>query len=143
MAINEVSAADAAAILDQDDDALYLDVRTVREFEQGHPTGAFNVPFVFMNPGGPAEANADFCAIVGRHFAKDRKLIIGCQSGVRSMTACRLLSEAGYTDVTNVAGGYGGARDRSGQILAVGWRDAGLPTSSSAEPGRSYDDLSA
>jgi len=40
-----------------------------------------------------------------------------------------LLEAAGYTDLTNVRGGFGGARDTSGQVVVAGWRDAGLPVS--------------
>lgn len=142
MAIDELSALEAAKVLDSDATAVYLDVRTAREFEQGHAVGAYNVPVVFLEPGQPARPNADFNAIIERHFTRDRRLIVGCQSGVRSMKACQLLSEAGYTQLTNVAGGFGSARDRSGQVLAVGWREAGLPVATEAGEGRAYDDLS-
>ncbi|HYR79405.1 MAG TPA: hypothetical protein VEO55_05330, partial [Candidatus Dormibacteraeota bacterium] len=47
--------------------------------------------------------------------------------GGRSQRACEMLEEAGYTDLTNVVGGFGGQRDASGQVVVVGWRDAGLP----------------
>ncbi|MFQ5505713.1 MAG: rhodanese-like domain-containing protein [Planctomycetota bacterium] len=55
----------------------YLDVRTVAEFEQGHAAGAFNVPFVFRNPGSPPTPNPEFLATVKRHFAKDSRLVLG------------------------------------------------------------------
>jgi hypothetical protein len=38
-----------------------------------------------------------------------------------------MLEEAGYADLTNVRGGFGGARDSSGAVVVPGWRDAGLP----------------
>jgi len=41
-----------------------------------------------------------------------------------------MLEEAGYADLTNVRGGFGGARDGSGQVVVPGWRDAGLPVTS-------------
>lgn len=140
MAIDELSAAEAAELLKSDNNAVYLDVRTVREFEQGHALGAFNIPVMFMEPGEPAEPNTEFVDLVEKHFGQQRVLLVGCQSGVRSMTACRLLSQAGFVHLTNIAGGFGGARDRSGNILAAGWRDGGLPVSTSAD-GRGYDDL--
>ena len=37
---------------------------------------------------------------------------------------------AGYTDLTNVVGGFGGQRDQSGAVVVKGWRDEGLPVSS-------------
>jgi rhodanese-related sulfurtransferase len=48
-------------------------------------------------------------------------------SGGRSQRACDMLEEAGFTDLTNVVGGFGGQRDQSGQVLVTGWKDAGLP----------------
>ncbi len=139
MAIAEITAAQAAEVLETDTGSVYLDVRTVAEFEQGHAAGAYNVPVLFMEPGRPAEPNATFAAIVERHFEKTTKLIVGCQSGVRSMNACHVLQGLGFADLTNVAGGFGGARDGS----AIGWRDAGLPVTTTAEPGRSYQELEA
>jgi len=60
---------------------------------------------------------------------KGRKLVVGCLAGGRSQRACEMLEEAGYTDLTNVRGGFGGQRDASGQTVVKGWRDAGLPVS--------------
>ena len=51
-------------------------------------------------------------------------------AGGRSQRACEILEEAGYGDLTNVRGGFGGARDQSGKVVVAGWRDAGLPVSS-------------
>ena len=48
-------------------------------------------------------------------------------AGGRSQRACEMLEEAGFTDLTNVAGGFGGNRDASGNVVVAGWRDAGLP----------------
>ena len=44
--------------------------------------------------------------------------------------------------VVDQRAGWGGAKNSFGQIQEPGWKDAGLPTSTSAEPGRSYADLS-
>jgi rhodanese-related sulfurtransferase len=96
---------------------------------------------MFMQPGTPAQPNPDFLVTVQRHFAPDRKLIVGCQSGVRSMKACQLLSSEGYSDLSNVLGGFGGGRDASGQPTVVGWRDSGLPIETTARVGRTYPEL--
>jgi hypothetical protein len=40
-----------------------------------------------------------------------------------------MLEGEGYADLTNVVGGFGGARDQSGNIVSPGWRDSGLPVS--------------
>jgi rhodanese-related sulfurtransferase len=80
--------------------------------------------------------NADFVATVERTLPRSTKLIVGCQAGGRSQHACELLAEAGWKDVTNVRGGFGGARDHSGRVVVAGWRDAGLPVETGADTTR-------
>lgn len=109
--------------------AIYLDVRTEGEFAQGHPAGALNVPVVFIKGPGQMQLNPDFAEVVEKVIAKDTPLIVGCMAGGRSQRACEILEDAGYTNLTNVQGGYGGARDASGEVVTPGWRDAGLPIS--------------
>jgi len=141
MNVREISAAEAHDTLTRHPDAVYLDVRTEEEFEAGHPAGARNVPVLFFRPGSSPQANADFVAVVERNLPRNTKLIVGCQAGGRSRHACELLMEAGFTDVINVRGGFGGARDRSGAVIEAGWRDAGLPVESGAPAGARYADL--
>jgi rhodanese-related sulfurtransferase len=114
-------------------DAVYLDVRTAGEFEAGHPAGARNIPVLLLDPATrePRE-NPDFVASVERELPRTTKLIVGCQVGGRSQRACELLAQAGWTDVTNVRGGFGGARDRFGHLVVPGWQDAGLPVETGA-----------
>jgi rhodanese-related sulfurtransferase len=126
MAIKQLDPPEAHATLEADAEAVYLDVRTEEEFEAGHPTGAVNIPVMFMIPGRP-QPNPDFLTVAEKTLPKGTKLLVGCLSGGRSQRACELLEEAGYTDLTNVRGGFGGARDASGSIAVKGWRDAGLP----------------
>ena len=52
----------------------------------------------------------------------------GTGLGHRSVTMTR--TEKGTYLVTNVRGGFGGARDQTGRIVIPGWRDAGLPVES-------------
>jgi rhodanese-related sulfurtransferase len=110
-------------------DALYLDVRTEAEFAAGHPEGAINIPVVFIKGPGQMEVNPDFVAVAEKVIPKDKKLVVGCMAGGRSQRACEMLEAAGYTNLTNVVGGFGGQRDASGTIVVKGWRDAGLPVS--------------
>ncbi len=128
MAIKQVEPPEAAALLKSNPDAVYLDVRTEDEFAAGYPAGAINVPLMFMIPGNPQQ-NPDFLAVVSKLLPKETKLIVGCRSGARSQRACEELEQAGYTDLTNVRGGYGGARDASGNIAVKGWEDSNLPIS--------------
>jgi rhodanese-related sulfurtransferase len=130
MPINQVEPAQAHEILKSNPEAIYLDVRTEPEFAQGHPEGAINVPVVFIKGPGQMELNGEFVDVVAKTLAPGKKLVVGCLAGGRSQRACELLEAAGYTDLTNVRGGFGGARDAAGQVVVTGWRDAGLPVSS-------------
>jgi rhodanese-related sulfurtransferase len=130
MAIKQQKPRDAHDTLANNPGAIYLDVRTEGEFAQGHATGALNVPVVFMKGPGQMQLNDDFAPLVEKVIPKNTKLIVGCQAGGRSQRACEILEEAGYTDLTNVIGGFGGQRDASGAIVGKGWRDEGLPVSS-------------
>jgi rhodanese-related sulfurtransferase len=135
MEIPEITPAEAHTILGRDPSAIYLDVRTEPEFEAGHPAGARNVPVVVLDPAArQPQLNADFLAAVERVAPRGAKLLVGCQSGGRSFRACELLLGAGYTDVTNVNGGFGGAHDASGRVVVPGWRDGGFPIETGPDP---------
>lgn len=129
MPIQQLEPPQAYEVLNSNPDALYVDVRTEAEFERGHPTGAVNVPVVFIKGPGEMVPNEEFLAVAEKSFPKNRKLVVGCMAGGRSQRACEILEQAGYTDLTNVRGGFGGARDASGAVIVPGWRDAGLPVS--------------
>jgi rhodanese-related sulfurtransferase len=142
MEVRQTTPLEAYATLQQNREAVYLDVRTVEEFSAGHPAGACNVPIFVIDPstGRPAP-NRDFLRVVEQNIPHGTKLLVGCQSGMRSQRACELLIDAGYTDVSNVQGSYGGMQDASGRLVVEGWRDAGLPVETGDTPGASYADL--
>ena len=52
-----------------------------------------------------------------------------------------LLEQAGYTTLSNVAGGFGGARGPFGQMIAEGWATSDLPVDQGSPEGRSFDEL--
>ena len=120
--------------------AVFLDVRTVEEFDQGHPTGAINIPWAERDAGGAMAPNPAFNTTVEKHYGKTSRLYLSCQGGVRSVHACNQLEAAGFTGMTNVDGGYGGRRGPAGDIVCPGWVTAGLPTEDSAS---TYPDLKA
>jgi len=129
MAIRQIEPPEAHEILNNDPQAVYLDVRTEAEFAQGHPEGAINIPVIFIKGPGVTEDNVDFLSVAQKFLPREKKLVVGCLSGARSQRACEILEQAGYTDLSNVRGGFGGARDASGRVIVKGWRDAGLPVS--------------
>jgi rhodanese-related sulfurtransferase len=115
--------------------AKYLDVRSIPEFEAGHPEGAYNIPLLHVDPAThQMRPNPDFVNVVRATFPPDTPLVIGCKMGGRSAQACELLSSAGYHDVTNVLGGFSGAP----QYGHAGWMQAGLPVASTPDAEREY-----
>ena len=127
MDIRQILPAEAARELAADPAAVYLDVRTPEEFDAGHPAGARNLPVFLLDPvARRPHPNPHFLPIARRHLTPTTRLLVGCQSGVRSQRACELLADAGYTELANVRGGFGGSHDPSEPPVA-GWRDSGLP----------------
>ena len=106
---------DAKGVISQDalleqlrngENPIILDVRTPREYQQGHVPGAVNLPY----------------QQIGRRLAelqefKDREVVVYCEVGPRSRVAQSTLQQAGFTDVRHLAGDM------------AGWRRARLPTS--------------
>lgn len=122
---------------EQSTGAAYLDVRSVPEFQRGHPAGAYNVPLLHLDERTrQMRPNPDFVAVARANFDPDAALVVGCQAGVRSQQACELLISAGFHNVTNVLGGFAGSP--SGQR---GWISAGLPVDTTPVAGRDYSAL--
>ncbi len=123
--------------------AIYVDVRSVPEFAQGHPAGAVNVPLLHLDERTEQMTpNRDFVLVMQANFPPETPLLIGCQVGGRSVQAAQILLSAGYRIVANVLGGYGGARDPlTGAVREPGWTQWGLPVEVEDERGRSYDAL--
>lgn len=143
MAIKEITPQEANELLAKDPTCVYIDVRTVREFVNGHPKGAVNIPIAFPDPERGMALNQDFVAVVAAHFPKDHKIIVGCQAGPRADGAARLLDQAGYQEVASMVGGFGGMRDPFGQVIAAGWAELNLPVSRENGAGVSYESLLA
>ncbi|XP_038978710.1 LOW QUALITY PROTEIN: thiosulfate sulfurtransferase 16, chloroplastic [Phoenix dactylifera] len=93
----------------------YLDVRTPEEFKLGHPVGATNIPYMLKSGSGMTK-NPNFLKDVSSVFEKNDAIIVGCLSGKRSLMAATELSSAGFTGITDIAGGYSA------------WVQNGLPT---------------
>jgi len=143
MAIQEVTPQQAHDLLTADPDAVYIDVRTEREFVNGHPAGAVNIPVAFPDPARGMMMNTDFVKVVEAHFPRDKKIIVGCQAGPRANAAAGLMQQAGFQDISNMLGGFGGMRDQMGNVNARGWVASGLPVSNDNGEGVSYHSLSA
>jgi rhodanese-related sulfurtransferase len=136
--MKRVSPKEAKALLDQG--WTYLDVRSEPEFEAGHPAGSLNVPLLHAGPGGMTP-NPEFLGVVEKALPKDSKIVVGCQSGGRSLRAAQLLESAGFKDLVDQRAGFGGARDQFGRIVEAGWSAESLPVETGKPAGRAYSDL--
>jgi len=138
--VKRITPSEAAALLKQG--WSYIDVRSVPEFEQGHPVGAANVPLLNFQSGRMIP-NPAFRSVVEASFPKDARIVVGCKVGGRSMQAAAVLQAAGYTNVVDMAGGFSGQRDPYGRVAAPGWVDAGLPVEEAAPADKTYAVLAA
>jgi rhodanese-related sulfurtransferase len=131
-----------AHALQFDEDYTYIDVRSISEFESGHPVGARNVPLLNLDrQTGQMRPNAEFLAVMRVNYPLESKLLIGCQTGGRSAQAGQILVTAGYQSIVNVVGGFGGTQDRiTGQVIG-GWVDAALPVECDTSPEHEYQVL--
>lgn len=119
----------------------YLDVRSIPEFDQGHPPGAANIPLLHSVNGRMAP-NPDFKRVVEAVFPKDAKLVVGCKVGGRSAQASALMEAAGYTSVVDMRGGFHGEKDSFGRTAVAGWAEEELPVETDSAPEKTYEALS-
>jgi rhodanese-related sulfurtransferase len=125
-----VSPQEAKDLMDREG-YVYVDVRSIPEFDAGHPEGSYNVPINHMGPTGMTP-NPDFLAVMEKAFGKDAKLIVACKGGGRSARAAALMEQAGFASVVDQRAGFEGHAE-------PGWRPAGLPVSTAAPADHTYE----
>ncbi|MGR9116929.1 MAG: rhodanese-like domain-containing protein [Gammaproteobacteria bacterium] len=81
-----------------------IDVREPHEFIKGHIENAINMPLGKL---------ADHLKQLDRQ--QDNPIVVVCQTGSRSVPACKTLTKSGFTDVYNIIGGM------------QAWEDSKLP----------------
>ena len=140
MTVRRVSAKEALSLVN-DEGCVYVDVRSIPEFEMGHPAGAFNVPLMHMSADG-MQPNAEFVAVMKSAFPLDQKIVLGCKAGGRSLRALQTLAEAGFTNLVDQRAGFSGQTDPFGRTTEPGWQSEGLPTSTVPAERRDYASLS-
>jgi rhodanese-related sulfurtransferase len=142
MSVKQISPEQANEVMQGASAMVYIDVRTEPEFENGHPPGAINIPVFVKDPGsGQMMPNQDFLKVVESNVSKDQCVIAGCQMGGRSQHAGELLVKAGYPDVSNMQGGFGGARDPMGQLVVAGWLQLEFPVETKVDESNAYQNL--
>jgi rhodanese-related sulfurtransferase len=110
--IREVTVEEARRILGafEGNEAILLDVREDKEWEQGHAQGAEHL--------GKGIIERD---IESQVPDKETQIILYCGGGYRSALAADVLQQMGYTNVFSMAGGW------------KAWQEAGAPIETEEE----------
>lgn len=104
MAYEQISQKEAKSLMDNNKNIVILDVRTKKEFDEGHIKGAINIPVETIGSIPPAQL-------------RDKKqiILVYCRSGRRSKMAAQKLGTIGYENVLEFGGimdwGYGTVKD--------------------------------
>ncbi|MFO0905575.1 MAG: rhodanese-like domain-containing protein [Pirellulales bacterium] len=96
MAVQTISAAEFATLVQSGQSLEVFDVRTPSEYRELHLELARNVPLTDLEPA---------AAWKSRRHSSDAPLYIVCQSGMRGREACERFQRAGFENVVNVEGG--------------------------------------
>ncbi|HET6786106.1 MAG TPA: FAD-dependent oxidoreductase [Erysipelotrichaceae bacterium] len=75
--------------------ALFLDVRTQEEFNEGNIEGSINIPIDELRQ----NLNKITCTL-------DTPIVVNCYVGLRAYLAIMILKSKGYTNLYNLSGGY-------------------------------------
>ena len=75
-------------------ETVVLDVREEPEFIKGHIEDAINIPLSKLNE-----------RVNKLNHAKDKPIIVVCQTGTRSTPACKILTQNGFQNVLSMIGG--------------------------------------
>jgi len=112
-AVKEISTEEVAAKLDGS--VLLLDVREPGELQAGFLPGALNIPRGVLE----LKADLHFPMRESKLTDRDQEIIIYCASGGRSLLAGATLQEMGFTNVSSMAGGFGGWQQAGYEIANV------------------------
>jgi rhodanese-related sulfurtransferase len=98
----------------EDGEALFVDIRDIRELNrEGRIAGAVHVPRgmleFWIDPTSPYHKP---------ELATDKKLIFFCAAGWRSALATKTAQDMGFDHVAHMEGGFGAWRDAEGEVVA-------------------------
>jgi len=97
--INNISYIKMQEILRENSDTILLDVRSIQEYNEGHITGAINIPeYEILSKSSNILQN------------KNAKIIVYCASGSRSKKAIKTLKKLGYENLYNLENGIEGIK---------------------------------
>lgn len=137
----DMSASEAYSLLEKDEAAVLVDVRTKAEWAYvGAPDLSSlgkqtlliewqEFPSMTLNPNFAATLEK---ALADKGVAPNAPVLFLCRSGARSRAAAIAMTEAGHARCFNIADGFEGPLDKSRHRGAIdGWKAQGLPWSQS------------
>ena len=90
---DQISGAEAKALMDSESDYIIIDARTQEEYDVGHISGAIMIPEYEIADRAEKELPN-----------KDQQILVYCRSGRRSKIAAEALVKLGYTNVKEFGG---------------------------------------
>jgi len=102
----QVSPSTAIRLMNNQDDALILDIRTAAEYKTGHIKGAKNLPLSDFSGG--IDKFSDY---------KKKSVLIYCNTGSTATRAIKILKTSGFEFINNLEGGV------------AAWKEASMPLS--------------
>ena len=99
--IKYVSMDDIVQIMEENENYIILDVRTIEEYDEGHIPNAICIPNETIDED-----------VINKLTSKDQLILIYCRSGNRSIQAANKLKKLGYTNLIE----FGGIIDWNGEI---------------------------
>ena len=93
--VTDVTIDEASSLIASDPALVVLDVRTPKEFDEGHIAGAINVDFL-ADDFAQRVAELD----TGAHY------LLHCKSGKRSTGALEVMEKEGFTNIAHMNGGF-------------------------------------
>ena len=99
--IRYVSMNEIISIMEENENYIILDVRTIEEYDEGHIPNAICIPNETIDED-----------VINKLPNKDQLILIYCRSGNRSKQAANKLKNLGYTNLIE----FGGIIDWKGEI---------------------------
>ena len=99
----QITAEEAAAMMEEESGYLILDVRTAEEYSEKHIPGAVNIPNETIGTEDIPELPD-----------KEQLILVYCRSGNRSKQAAEKLVKLGYTNIVE----FGGIHDWTGETVS-------------------------
>tara|TARA_A100001011_G_scaffold177726_1_gene186475 strand:- start:1588 stop:1965 length:378 start_codon:yes stop_codon:yes gene_type:complete len=123
--IKKIKSSEIKSFIANNSNVELLDVRTQQEWDNvGKPDGeklGLKTHFITISRGPDGKINKSFLEKIKKNVNKEKKLLIMCQAGGRSLLASQILFQENY-ECINITDGFEGNADEAG------WIKEGLPT---------------